>query len=65
MCRDSRGKDLDGENEKVERVSVGDGRKESLSDDGSQKFVCGKARQVNEQEKNKYGYFSYGLLDYF
>lgn len=41
MCRDSGGKDLDGENEKV--VSVGDGRKESLSDDGSQKFVCGKA----------------------
>lgn len=24
----------------MERVSVGDGRKESLNDDGSQKFVC-------------------------
>ncbi len=35
----------------MERVSVGDGRKESLSDDGSHKFVCGKASQVNEQRE--------------
>lgn len=33
MCCDSGGKDLNGETEKMERVSVGD---ESLRDDGSQ-----------------------------
>jgi len=40
VCQDSGGKDLDGEKEKTKRVSVGDGRKESLSDDSSQKFIC-------------------------
>lgn len=40
VCQDSGGKDLDGEKEKTKNVSVGDGRKESLSNDSSQKFIC-------------------------